>query len=411
MNLARAGGSRLCPLVRILLRSWLVRSVAAKSFEIFQAQLSKDLAHQANMLMNERQYQKLASLVAQRLKHAEAQKAQDCNSSTLQQKLAPSFESPTLINQSASSGSEMVSHKLSAASSFSTPQSQKAGSSLSRSFSSSSSVGSFSSSSGSVLSRESSVASQCGEQESQIFNEEDSQMPDLADKNFFDLGLDSDSVDETEVEDKDDAYEAIRKKRGGKIAYSVEDRIAVTPTVLAELDWRYLAPQQSSIYPQGRTKRNGHARKHLTLDFDEFKKLVKPIIRDLAGRCVNGGKNVHQRFFWAAYDVARKRRANHVQHWRLHNQPRDLIYGGRAKYIELYGDPWAKSNRKSKKRRRRKRRSVKNLTFDQPAAKQQKSHQAIDLYFSHFYKYFISLCILALIIHIIFIHFSGSPAK
>ena len=322
-----------------------------------------------------------------------------------------SCESPTLSSPSSESGSSLprstssasvLPHESSVPSAFSTPPSQKSRSSLSRSSSGSSSLSrssssasllsqmallsreasdpssfltpptkklrsslSRSSSSSSVLSRESSVASQYDEEESPIFNEDESQMPDL---------VDSDSDDSEDEDDcPRDAYDAIQKKRGGKISYSVEDRIAVTPTVLAEVDWCYLAPRKSLLYPEGNTKKNGDTRKHAALDFKTFKRLIKPTIRDLAGRCVNGGENVHLRFFWAAYDVVRKRRANHVQNWRLHNQPRDLIYGGKCQYIKLYGDPWTKSSYyKKKRRRRRKRKGVKNLTFDEPVKKERK---------------------------------------
>ena len=207
----------------------------------------------------------------------------------------------------------------------------------------------------------------------------------------------------------DDSYDSIKLKRGAKVSYSVEDRLAVTPAVLALLDWRYLAPKQSSLYLQGQTKKNGDFLKHVALDFNKLKELIKPTIRDLAGRCVNGGNKTHQRFFWAAYDVVRKRRANHVQSWRRCNHPRDLIYGGKKEFIQMFGNPWANSKRKKKRRKRR--RSVKStLQFTQRAAKQQKpSHdQAIYICLSNFYKYFISLCSNH---NIIFIHLSGGPSK
>ena len=133
----------------------------------------------------------------------------------------------------------------------------------------------------------------------------------------------------------------------------------------------YLAPRQSLLYPDA-TAKNGGSLKRATLDFKRFKELIKPTIRDLAGRCVNPVESIHQRFFWAAYDVVRKRRANHVQIWRLNSSPRDLIYGGRHRYINVYGDPWKCMDNKRRRRRKRRKKSSKNLTFE-PAAKERKT--------------------------------------
>ena len=99
MSRARAGDSRLCPLVRSLLRSQVVRFLAAESFQIFLRLLSKNLAF---MLLNpnEKMYQKIASLVAERLRRAEAQ-AKEAS-----QKKSASVESP-LLTPSSQSGSSL----------------------------------------------------------------------------------------------------------------------------------------------------------------------------------------------------------------------------------------------------------------------------------------------------------------
>ena len=310
-------------------------------------------------------YQRLADMVAERLRRPEAQRQEE-EGQQASQKIAeksPSFE-PPLLTPSSQSGSSLsrspsgssLSRSSSGDSSFLTPQ--KSRSSLSRSSSGSSLSRS---SSDPVLSHESQIL---GEEDSQIFNEEDSQMSDL--------GGDIANEDEDENSIRRDGYDGIQLMRGAKTSYSVEDRIAVTPAVLSEIDWCYLAPRQSLLYPDAKAK-DGGSLKRPTLDFQQFKELIKPTIRDLAGRCVSRVENIHQRFFWAAYDVVRKRRANHVQNWRLHNAPRDLIYGGRHRFINVYGDPWKCMGKKRMRRRRRKRKSSKNLTFEEPAAKERKT--------------------------------------
>ena len=363
MSEARAGGSRLCPLVRSELRSELVRFVAAESFQIFRSYLSKNVV---DMLAKrkEKMYQRLADIVAERLCRSQAQRQEEEGQKASQKIAEPSFESPPLLTPSSQSGSSLsrspsfssdsalLSRESSVDSSFLTPQ--KSRSSLSRSSSGSSLSRS---SSDPLLSHESQILS---EEDSQIFNEEDSEM--------LDLGGDISNEDEDE---NSDGYDAIYFKRGAKVSYSAEERIAVTPAVLSEIDWCYLAPKKSLLYPDVKT-RGGCLIKRPNLDFQRFKELIKPVIRDLAGRCVNPVSNIHQRFFWAAYDVVRKRRGNHVQNWRLHDAPRDLIYGGRGRYVSVYGDPWKCMDNKRVRKRKRRRKSSKNLTFA-PAAKERKA--------------------------------------
>ena len=374
MSESRAGGSRLCPLVRSELRSQLLCFVAAESFQIFRTYLSKNVF---DMLVSrkEKMYQRLADIVAERLRRSEAQQQQQ-EGQQASQKIAeklPSFESSTSSQSgsslsrspSVSSDSALLSRESSVASSFSTPPSQKSRSSLSRSSSGSSLSRS---SSDPVLSHESQILS---EEDSQILSEEDSQIFNEQDSQMSDLGGDISNESEDENSIRRDGYDGIKLRRGAKASYSAEDRIAVTPAVLSEIDWCYLAPRHSLLYPDATA--NGSSLKRATMDFNKFKELIKPTIRDLAGRCVSRVENIHQRFFWAAYDVVRKRRANHVQNWRLHNAPRDLIYGGRRRFINVYGDPWKCMGKKRMRRRRRKRKSSKNLTFEEPAAKEPKT--------------------------------------
>jgi len=159
---------------------------------------------------------------------------------------------------------------------------------------------------------------------------------------------------EDEDEDEDDegnegGYDMIKQNlRGKRVKYSLDDRTKVTSPVLTLTDSNLLAPIASRLYIQG-VKKNGTVKKYTDLDFDSFKGMIKHIIRALAAEC--SGPNVRQRLFWAAYDVVRKRRANHIQSWRLHGHPKELIYGGKEEFIQKYGDVWTTSSKSAKKKR------------------------------------------------------------
>ena len=366
------------------------------------------------MLMNEKMYQRVAALVAERLRRKEAlasssqaqakrdqqslatsgasisevgdivdMVAERLRGSTpegnhLQKSLSPAFDSPNLPTPASQRSDVSISRSSSSSSNLLTPASQRSGVSISRSSSSAS------------FSRASSTAS-LGDGESQIqIDEED-------DDGVYD-DEDTESADSNDDEDDDEGagYDGIKHKRGKKSVYTCQDRTDVTAPVLTFLDSSFLAPPQSELYPQGQKKRNGDFKKYAPLDFDCFKDKIKGIIRGLAAN--SDAPKIHQRLFWAAYDVVRKRRANHMQCWRLYGYPKDLIYGGKKEFIEKHGDPWAKKKHKRKRKRRRrtqrmtpktskkrrKKRSrkgvSKKLNFEEEGEKQQQfrdSRQAI----------------------------------
>ncbi len=364
------------------------------------------------MLMNEKMYQRVAALVAERLRRKEAlasssqakrdqqslatsgasisevgdivdMVAERLRGSTPEgnrlQSLSPAFDSPNLPTPASQRSDVSISRSSSSSSNLVTPASQRSGVSISRSSSSAS------------FSRASSTAS-LGDGESQIqIDEED-------DDGVYDYE-DTESADSNDDEDDDEGagYDSIKHKRGKKTVYTCQDRTDVTVPVLNLLDSSFLAPPQSELYPQGQKKRNGDFKKYAPLDFDCFKDKIKGIIRGLAANN-SDAPNIHQRLFWAAYDVVRKRRANHMQCWRLYGYPKDLIYGGKKEFIKKHGDPWAKKKHKRKRKRRRrtqrmtpktskkrrKKRSrkgvSKKLNFEEEGEKQQQfrdSRQAI----------------------------------
>lgn len=253
--------------------------------------------------------------------------------------MSPSFDSPTLL----------------------TPQSQTSGSSFSRS--------------SSALSAASIASLGLGDGESQ-----------LQDEHFQASGEDNDG-DATDDDDssEDGGYDGMKKNsRGKRVVYSVEDRTLVTTPILMHLDSSFLAPTASELYIQGKLKQNGTVKKHADLDFDTFKGMIKPIIRELAVDC--SGPNVYQRLFWAAYDVVRKRRANHVQSWRLYGHPKELIYGGKEKFVQTHGNVWATSKNAKKKNKKRRRRRVNKIKVESPAlpGSQASINQPIAVYLSNY---------------------------
>ena len=341
------------------------------------------------MLMNEKMYQRVAALVAERLRRKEAL-ASSSQAKRDQQSLATSGALGASIS-GVGDIVDMVADRLRGSTPEGNQSSSPAFDSPLLTPASGVSISRSNSSSSASFSRASSTAS-LGDGESQIQIEED-------DGVFYD-DEDTGSADSNDDEDDDEGagYDGIKHKRGKKTSYTCQDRIDVTIPVLTFLDSSCLAPPQSELYPKGQKKRNGDFKKYAPLDFDCFKEKIKGIIRGLAANNSNAPK-IHQRLFWAAYDVVRKRRANHMQCWRLYGYPKDLIYGGKKEFIEKHGDPWAKKKhvRKRKRRRRtqrmtpktskkrRKKRSrkgvSKKLNFEEEGEKQQQqfrdSQQAI----------------------------------
>ena len=231
---------------------------------------------------------------------------------TTEKSLSPSFDSPSLL----------------------TPQSQTSGSSFSRS--------------SSTLSAASIATLGLGDGESQVQDEHGI--------DFQASGEGEDNDEDANDDGSDDGgYDMMKQhSRGRRVFYSLEDRTMVTSPILTLLDSSLLAPVSSELFIEKLKQKNGSAKKHAVLDFDAFKAMIKHIIRELAVEC--SGQNVHQRLFWAAYDVVRKRRANHVQSWRLLGHPKELIYGGKASFIQKHGNVWATSKNAKKKKKRRRRR-------------------------------------------------------
>ena len=112
-----------------------------------------------------------------------------------------------------------------------------------------------------------------------------------------------------------------------------KDRNKVRKPVLGRLDAKFLAPKTTPLFKRFFCKQassDGTRKKKKNKDMDEelFKHLVRPVLRRLLGHNSWRGSNLVNRYYNAAKFVCKKRRANHVQSWRLSGKHKELIYGG-----------------------------------------------------------------------------------
>ena len=222
-----------------------------------------------------------------------------------------------------------------AAAAVSTPPLSRSNSSLSRSSSSVSRCNSFRTpSKNSSLSRSDSMtpSSECSTPPSQILIPR-SDPPPLRHRGLFDesddeLGDDPPFIPATEEE----IYQMnLQNKRN--------DNGLVRKKVLKFFDAKYLAPRYSQLFCRRLRKAplsDGTfiRKKNEDLRVSLFKRLVRRILRGIIGQMgIHVGTNAYldmkSRLYLAALRVVKKRRANHIQSWRLHNKHKTLIYGGR----------------------------------------------------------------------------------
>ena len=185
--------------------------------------------------------------------------------------------------------------------------------------------------------------------------------------------------DDLNVEDFAECYDDIVAiyKCSKKKLYKDKDKEVVRGPVMQRLDPLELAPFKSRLFR--RMPKVGDPtslKKNADLVFSEFKEIVRDIIRQLCAESKSTEPFLDQRYFWCAYDLVRKRRANHVQSWRLYDRPSNFTYGGKSLYEATYGTlkplpkkvkkrrrERGKKNRRGKSGGQRKRRVAKELVF------------------------------------------------
>ena len=126
-----------------------------------------------------------------------------------------------------------------------------------------------------------------------------------------------------------------RKNRKRRNPQQKVDAMKVTRPVMEEFDDVWLAPRKSPLLFKRRFKRRRNPdgtralKKYPEIDMTVFKRIVRPILRDLLGDTDLTGQDtarLYRRYFDAALRVVKKRRANHVQSWRINGRPLPLVY-------------------------------------------------------------------------------------
>ena len=140
-----------------------------------------------------------------------------------------------------------------------------------------------------------------------------------------------------DLEPEVDAYDAIvPHRRGNQQMYHPSDKDIVNRPVMVMLDALYLAPIPSNLFCRKKRKGSNEFKRNADLKFKMLKALLKPTIRRLVRDSHLRQPDLETRFFWCAYDLVRKRRANHIQSWRRNQRPLELIYGGQEEYNATY---------------------------------------------------------------------------
>lgn len=127
-----------------------------------------------------------------------------------------------------------------------------------------------------------------------------------------------------------------------KSKFLPEDKIVVNDPIMKVLDPLFLAPFESDLFKRERVKvpdANGFRRlkKHADIVLGLFKTLTKSTLRRLLRAAREKSPDLRQRYFYAALAVTTKRRANHIQSWRVNGRPLNFCYGGKEIYIAKYG--------------------------------------------------------------------------
>ena len=134
-----------------------------------------------------------------------------------------------------------------------------------------------------------------------------------------------------EVEDEVFAPKKRRKRNNDPENAAIVQ--AITRPVMEEIDTKLLAPYVSPLFKRffKRQRINGRRvlRRKSEMDMVMFKDVIRPILRRLLGRLrlpVKDQVAVYSKYYRVAIAIVKKRRANHVQSWRVHGKPKKPIY-------------------------------------------------------------------------------------
>ena len=108
---------------------------------------------------------------------------------------------------------------------------------------------------------------------------------------------------------------------------------AITRPIMEAIDTQLLAKYDSPLFKRfyKRNRVNGKRvlREKYEMDMVMFKQVIRPILRRLLTRLelpVRDQVSVYSKYYRVAIQIVKKRRANHVQSWRLHGHAKKPVY-------------------------------------------------------------------------------------
>ena len=112
-----------------------------------------------------------------------------------------------------------------------------------------------------------------------------------------------------------------------------KDRKDILRPILGFFDARWLAPRNSPLFTYQKRKTpnpNGSysVKKYEELNLRLWARLIRRCLEQMMGPAYLNSATLVVRFRFAARKIVTKRRANHVQNWKLHQTHKRLIYGG-----------------------------------------------------------------------------------
>ena len=130
---------------------------------------------------------------------------------------------------------------------------------------------------------------------------------------------------------EDQVHKKRRVRRGCPEENAIVD--AITRPVMEQFDTKYLAVLETPLFKRMLKKaRNPNGtrslKNHKSMVMPLFRKLVRPVIRRILGRLETpNASRIYTKYYRMAIKIVKKRRANHVQSWRVYGTPENLIYG------------------------------------------------------------------------------------
>ena len=170
--------------------------------------------------------------------------------------------------------------------------------------------------------------------------------------------LDDDEPPFSDDDNKSDDDLVPKKKKRRKTPTDVAlARSIVREPVLRALDKKYLRPLNSKLFRrmfkrQKNVDGTRSLKKNPDIQAKLFKRLVRPILRQILGNDRMQDREVVQRYYDAALFVAKRRRANHVQSWRLKSRPKHLRFQSCDTFCDdkpLYREDKKKPDQEAKK--------------------------------------------------------------